>query len=126
VARGERWIVDGMNVIGSRPDSWWRDRPAAMRSLVADLERWAAGRAVTVVFDGRPVDVSADRVEVAFARRRGQNAADDEIVRLVEADRQPRELRVVTSDGQLSRRVRELGAEVVAAASFRRALDSTK
>jgi hypothetical protein len=25
-----RWIVDGMNVIGSRPDRWRRDRHAAM------------------------------------------------------------------------------------------------
>src|SRR5262245_30869674 len=29
-----RWIVDGMNVIGSRPNAWWRDRPGAMRDLV--------------------------------------------------------------------------------------------
>jgi hypothetical protein len=27
-------IVDGNNVIGSRPDGWWRDRPAATRRLV--------------------------------------------------------------------------------------------
>ena len=32
-----RWIVDGMNVIGSRPTGWWRDRPGAMRGLVAEL-----------------------------------------------------------------------------------------
>ena len=32
-----RWIVDGMNVIGSRPDGWWRDRRGAMRRLVEEL-----------------------------------------------------------------------------------------
>ncbi len=32
-----RWIVDGMNVIGSRPDGWWRDRAAARRRLVGEL-----------------------------------------------------------------------------------------
>jgi len=29
-----RWYVDGMNVIGTRPDGWWRDRDAAMLHLV--------------------------------------------------------------------------------------------
>src|ERR1700733_8276527 len=37
-----RWLVDGMNVIGTRPDAWWRDRHAAMVRLVDLLERWAA------------------------------------------------------------------------------------
>ncbi len=30
------WVVDGMNLIGSRPDGWWRDRAGARRRLVAD------------------------------------------------------------------------------------------
>src|ERR1700685_627690 len=29
-----RWLVDGMNVIGTRPDGWWRDRHRAMVNLV--------------------------------------------------------------------------------------------
>ncbi|MGB8503138.1 MAG: RNA-binding protein, partial [Mycobacterium sp.] len=37
-----RWIVDAMNVIGSRPDGWWKDRRRAMVALVDRLERWAA------------------------------------------------------------------------------------
>ena len=51
-----RWIVDGMNVIGSRPDGWWRDRHAAMVHLVDRLERWAAadGEDVVVVFEQPP------------------------------------------------------------------------
>ena len=32
-----RWIVDGMNVIGSRPDGWWKDRSGAMVALVERL-----------------------------------------------------------------------------------------
>jgi predicted RNA-binding protein with PIN domain len=119
-----RWIVDGMNVIGSRPDGWWRDRAKAMRSLAADLAAWAEGRAVTVVFDGRPLEVSAPGVEAVFASRRGPNAADDDIVELVRSAGDPAALNVVTSDGDLSRRVRDLGAEVVPAGSFRRMLDS--
>jgi 8-oxo-dGTP diphosphatase len=30
-------IVDAANVVGSRPDGWWRDRPGAARRLVAGL-----------------------------------------------------------------------------------------
>ena len=115
----ERWIVDGMNVIGSRPDGWWRDRPGAMRELAERLADWADGREVTVVFDGRPFDLAVEGVTVEFASRRGPNAADDDIVRLVEADGEPAELRVVTSDHDLARRVRELGAQVVSSGTFR-------
>ena len=115
-----RWLVDGMNVIGSRPTGWWRDRPRAMRELVEELGR--LGEPVTVVFDGRPVDVdsSAD-VEVVFASRRGRNAADDDIAALAAAAEEP--LRVVTSDGELAERVRRSGAEVVGAGAFRARLD---
>ncbi len=51
-----RWYVDGMNVIGTRPDGWWRDRDAAMLHLVDLLERWAAaeGEDVVVVFERKP------------------------------------------------------------------------
>jgi predicted RNA-binding protein with PIN domain len=120
-----RWIVDGMNVIGSRPTGWWRDRPGAMRDLVGELERFAErhGEPVTVVFDGRPFDLEGAAVEVLFATRRGPNAADDDIVALVERDESPGELSVVTSDGDLSRRVTGAGAAVVGAGEFRRRLD---
>ncbi|MFY9921120.1 MAG: hypothetical protein WAL26_22395, partial [Mycobacterium sp.] len=35
-----RWIVDAMNVIGSRPDGWWKNRREAIVGLVDRLERW--------------------------------------------------------------------------------------
>jgi predicted RNA-binding protein with PIN domain len=119
-----RWLVDGMNVVGSRPDGWWRDRRGAMRALAEQLAAFAetAGEPVTVVFDGRPFAVDAGEVEVEFAPR-GPNAADDAIARRVAADPEPESLSVVTSDRALAERVRERGAEVVAAGSFRRRLD---
>ena len=48
-----RWLIDGMNVIGTRPDAWWKDRHGAMVRLVDLLERWvaASGEDVTVVFE---------------------------------------------------------------------------
>jgi uncharacterized protein YaiI (UPF0178 family) len=121
-----RWIVDGMNLIGSRPTGWWRDRPGAMRGLVEELERFAAsaGEPVTVVFDGKPFALDGDAVDVRFASRRGPDAADDDIAALVEADAEPGELSVVSSDAGLAGRVRAAGATVVGAGEFRRRLDA--
>ncbi|HEV2874690.1 MAG TPA: NYN domain-containing protein [Thermoleophilaceae bacterium] len=117
---GPRWLVDGMNVIGSRPTGWWRDRPRAMRELVEELKRLDAP--VTVVFDGRPIELGdTGEVEVVFASRRGRNAADDDVAALAAASEE--RLRVVTSDGELAERVRRSGAEVVGAGAFRARLD---
>jgi predicted RNA-binding protein with PIN domain len=121
-----RWVIDGMNVIGSRPTGWWRDRPRAMRELVEELKAFAerSGEPVTVVFDGKPFDLEeGDGVTGRFASRRGPNAADDDIAALVESDADPSDLSVVTSDADLARRVREAGATVVGAGNFRRRLD---
>jgi predicted RNA-binding protein with PIN domain len=114
-----------MNVIGTRPDGWWRDRPGAMRALAEQLDRFAesTGDEVATVFDGRPVDVPA-AIDVRFAPRRGRNAADDEIARMVAADDAPAEFRVVTSDADLAARVRAAGADVEGAGTFRRRLDA--
>jgi uncharacterized protein YaiI (UPF0178 family) len=116
-----RWLVDGMNVIGSRPSGWWRDRPAAMRDLVAQLDAFAAatGDEVAVVLDGAPFELPAQRVEVAFAARRGRDAADDDI-----AARAAPGTTVVTSDAALAGRARAAGAAVEGAGGFRRRLDA--
>ena len=118
-----RWIVDASNVIGSRPDGWWRDRAGAARRLVARLDRFAGeiGEPVVVVLDAGPPP-PAERAEVVVATRRGRNAADDEIVRLLEASGTAGGVRVATSDRELADRVRELGAEVEGARTFRERL----
>jgi predicted RNA-binding protein with PIN domain len=124
-----RTVVDGMNVIGSRPDGWWRDRDAALRRLLARLQQAAARShdALTLVLDGRPpADVTEGEhggVEVRYARRRGRDAADDRIVELVAADTDPGSLRVVTSDRELADRVTALGATTEEAGAFLRGLD---
>jgi predicted RNA-binding protein with PIN domain len=117
-----RWLVDGMNVIGSQPDGWWRDRRAAMARLVRELEMLEGE--VTVVFDGGPFEIESDSVEVVFASRRGRDAADDDIAARAGADPDPATLNVVTSDAELGRRVRAEGAKVKSAGAFRRRLDA--
>jgi uncharacterized protein YaiI (UPF0178 family) len=113
------WVVDASNVIGSRPDGWWRDRAGATRRLVAQLDRLT--EPVIVVLDaGEPPPT--EHAEVVVASRRGRDAADDEIVALLEA-RGAEGVTVVTSDAALARRVRALGADVEGAGGFRRRLD---
>ena len=90
---------------------------------MAALDALAArtGDELTVVLDaGEPPP--AERVEVLVASRRGRDAADDAIVELLEA-RGSEGVRVVTSDAELARRVRALGAEVEGAGGFRARLE---
>ncbi|MCV7317481.1 NYN domain-containing protein [Mycolicibacillus parakoreensis] len=122
-----RWLIDGMNVIGSRPDGWWKDRQAAMVRLVADLQRWAQtdNQQVTVVFEKPPTPpIIAAPVTVAHAPRGYPDSADDEIVRLVRAADDPGQITVVTSDAALIERVRAAGCATAPAAGFRRRISS--
>ena len=120
-------IVDAMNVIGSRPDGWWRDRPGAIARLLERLERRAAagGERLTAVLERRPEGpLAVEWVEVAWGAGGGRDAADAEIVRrLPEWLAADPEVVVVTSDRDLARRARELGAGVEPARAFRRALE---
>jgi uncharacterized protein YaiI (UPF0178 family) len=117
-----------MNVIGTRPDAWWKDRDAAMLRLVDMLERWAAaeGEDVTVVFERPPSPpIRSTVIEVANAPRPRPNAADDEIIRRLQADSDPGAVRVVTSDRWLADRACAVGASVEGADSFRSRLDAS-
>ena len=130
-------FVDGNNVMGSRPDGWWRDRDAAQRRLVADLEAAAcgSGREWTLVFDGAPhsrvrgnasappeeeAGASPDGVRVERARRKGANAADDRIVEMLEALPEGTDAVVYTSDRGLRERAAALGARVEGAGALLR------
>jgi predicted RNA-binding protein with PIN domain len=122
-----RWLVDGMNVIGTRPDGWWRDRDAAMLRLVDRIERWAAaeGEDVMVVFERPPSPpIRSTVIEVAHAPRPKRDAADDEIIRRLRAEADPHLVRVVTSDRWLSDRASAIGAVVQSAEVFRSLIDS--
>lgn len=137
-----RWIVDGNNVLGSRPDGWWNDRPAAQRRFTQRVAEWCRTHDddVTIVFDA-PVDeatrsLAGGNLSVVEATRRGRDAADDTIVELVDRivgeadeadeaevgdDREPigrTAVTVVTSDRGLRRRLPD-GVEVVGVGAFR-------
>lgn len=120
------WLIDAMNVIGSRPDRWWNDPDRAMRSLVQTLEDYAriTGEDVTVVFDKAPKPPPATTsARLVFASRRGRDAADHEIVDLVAGAEDPGTLSVVTSDKALRERVSALGARLVSSRAFRDRVD---
>jgi predicted RNA-binding protein with PIN domain len=121
-----RWIVDGMNVVGSRPDGWWRNRRSAMSTLIEHLERWASteGEDVTVVFEhplSPPLESSV--ITIAHAPRAAANSADDHIVTLVGSAENPQDVLVATSDRALSERVGALGATVYPAQRLRDLID---
>ena len=120
-----RWLIDGMNVIGSRPNGWWRDRRGAIQKFTERVAEFVAlsGDSATVVFDGKPFLLPAE-VDVVFAPG-GRNAADDAIVGIISDDREPFEVTVVTSDRELARRVQDRGAATLTASAFLRHLEDT-
>ncbi len=121
-----RWLIDGMNLIGTRPDGWWKDRDAAMLRLVDLLERWAAaeGEEAAVVFERKPSPpIRSSVIDVLHAPRPKANAADDEIVRLLRAAPDPAAVRVVTSDRWLADQAWAAGASVEGSHAFRMRLE---
>jgi len=124
---GPLWIVDGNNVMGSRPDGWWRDRAGAAGRLAARIaaHAWPAGTEVVVVFDGAgpggPGAAASGGPTVRYSG--GARSADDAIVAYL-AGATDRPVRVFTSDRGLAMRCRAAGADVVGAGAFLRQLES--
>jgi hypothetical protein len=77
---GGTLLVDVANVLGARPDGWWRDRAGATTRLLARLGR-LAGRELPGP-DGGPVPV--DEV-VAVVEGRARDVPEPAGVRLVRA-----------------------------------------
>jgi hypothetical protein len=111
-------VVDAANVVGSKPDGWWRDRAGATARLRdglvglndRGLPDLPGPVEVVLVVEGRARDVPAvTGVRVERAPRSG----DDAIVALVAAEGPGRRVVVVTADRELRDRVTALGAEVL-------------
>jgi hypothetical protein len=143
-------VVDAANVVGSRPDGWWRDRAGAARrlagSIVAvlvsrpdDLVELLDGTAPSSASAGTAGQEPALQVHLVLEGAAGKvddlpthplldvvhapADGDSAIVALVEglAGESGRVL-VVTADRELRERVRAAGAEVTGPGAFRAAL----
>jgi hypothetical protein len=104
-------VVDGANVVGSRPDGWWRDREGAARRLLAALVQAELDfDEVVLVLDGK----ARFAAEAEYGSVRIVNAAgsgDDAVVAQVAAVRDA--VVVATSDRGLRARVAAAGGECV-------------
>jgi hypothetical protein len=107
-------LIDAANVVGSRPNGWWRDRAGATRRLVDQIRASDLPRPIVVVLEGaarRGVEEGvADGVEVVHARGEGDDTLAALAAKAAAAD-EP--VTVVTADRGLAERVRRTGAEVV-------------
>jgi hypothetical protein len=131
-------VVDGANVVGSRPDGWWHDRAGAARrlagqlvaalsdpdSLCTALAAEPGGElAVHLVLEGaaaRAVDLPEHPLLTVL---RAPADGDSAIAAL--ADDLDDEVLVVTADRALRDRVRSAGAATVGPGALLRALPET-
>ncbi len=151
LAREVTLVVDTANLLGSRPDGWWRDRAGSTSRLLAGLDalardglpaadlglpgdvRWPEVVAV-VEGDARDASLPAEPAAApASPTLRAPGVAvvaapadgDGEIVRVAGAARDAgREVVVVTADRGLVARVEALGACVVGPGRIRALLDA--
>ncbi len=123
-------LVDAMNVVGHRPDGWWRDRDGAVVRLaerLGALQRAGDGPFTLVADGGGEALVgrcATHGIPVLLPRRRGRGAADERIVQEVAGAADPTALVVVTADRALAARVRALGAGVARPGDLLRRLDA--
>jgi 8-oxo-dGTP diphosphatase len=129
-------VVDGANVVGSRPDGWWRDRAGAaerLRDRIAGLARtgvsaeqlalheersWFWWPRMILVVEGQARGTApVEGVEVVAAEHDGDSAIV-ETVRATRAQRPDDHVLVVTADRGLRARVENEGARVVGPSSL--------
>ena len=108
-------LVDAANVIGSRPDGWWRDRPGAARRFVDELHSarrsGALRRGVVVVLEGQAKNGVAEGDDDGVRIVHAEGEGDDTLARLAADTTEP--VVVVTADRGLRDRVRSVDAQVV-------------
>lgn len=105
-------VVDAANVVGSRPDGWWKDRASAARRLhEALLTADVAYDRVVMVLEGQAKGgVKAGRdgdVLTVHAPKDGDTAIIDQVRRAVDAGDQ---VTAITADRVLAARLEGIGA----------------
>lgn len=119
-------FVDAANVVGSRPDGWWRDRAGAAAGLVARLSALPGAEVagarvdeVVVVLEGKAraghSPTGSGPVRVIHAAGSG----DDALAALCAPG-----VVLVTADRELQGRARSAGADVVTPSRLLEVLDS--
>jgi 8-oxo-dGTP diphosphatase len=124
-------VVDSANVVGSRPDGWWRDRAGATDRLASALETLAREGVpaavlgapdasidtwwpdVTLVVEGQAKAAQEPAVASPVRLLRAETDGDSAIVALVAETVGSARTVVVTADRELAARVVALGASVV-------------
>ena len=106
-------VVDAANVVGSRPDGWWRDRAGAAARLHAQLLAVGLPHQVVLVVEGSARDGVSERSGDGVTVRHAPGSGDDAIVDVVaEEVGAGRDVVVVTADRELGRRVEAAGAHL--------------
>lgn len=114
-------VVDAANVVGSRPDGWWRDRAGAARRLLTSLKtlpsRLNDPTEIAVVLEGAAksaVESESDpnftELQIILAAGSGDDAIVGLVTTAVAADNN-RQITVITADRGLRARVEPLGAQ---------------
>ncbi|MFE3272689.1 hypothetical protein [Nocardia sp. NPDC059239] len=123
-------VVDAANVVGSRPDGWWRDRAGAARRLLGELgplrERLPGVTDVVVVLEGA-AKAAAGSAGAELRVVLADGSGDDAVVEVVAAEAGKAGARagsvlVVTADRGLRARVEALGATTAGPSWLRNAL----
>ncbi len=105
-------VVDAANVVGSRPDGWWKDRAGAARRLheALMLADHAYDEVVLVLEGGAKAGVKAGRdghVRTVHAKGHGDDTILEQVRAAVERGGR---VAVVTADRMLQARVQGVGA----------------
>jgi predicted RNA-binding protein with PIN domain len=110
-------IIDGANVVGSRPDGWWRDRAGAARRLQEQLSTAELPHdEVLLVLEGTARQGNPAGQDGRLRTVHAQRSGDDAIVEAAVAQRDAgdgRDVTVVTADRVLRQRVEAAGATSV-------------
>ncbi|MEV0798040.1 hypothetical protein AB0I34_10150 [Kribbella sp. NPDC050281] len=108
-------VVDAANVVGSRPDGWWRDRPGAARRLLRQLtalQERLEDTEIVVILEGaaRSATSGPDAPDTADLRIVLAPGSGDDTIVTTAAAITDAHVTVVTADRGLRDRLEPTGA----------------
>jgi acetyl-CoA carboxylase carboxyltransferase component len=118
-------LIDVANVVGSRPNGWWRDRAGATRTFVDQVRAAvASGRLpipVVVVLEGKARGGAQAGVVSDVTVLHAEGSGDDALIDVISDA--SNEVTLVTADRGLRQRAETLGARVVGPGWFFKLLE---